>query len=92
MDTQAARARCEAATKSHQELEAIPKSVCLGCGALEGWPCDAVGLAADCTAALEALEEARQFREKIQKASDQYGYSHSEEFMNVIFAILREGE
>lgn len=43
-------------------------------------------------AALEALEEARQFREKIQKASDQYGYSHSNEFMDVIFAILsKEG-
>ena len=41
----------------------------------------------------EALEEARQFREKIQKASDQYGYSHSDEFMDVIFAILsKEGE
>ena len=40
----------------------------------------------------EALEEARQFRKKIQRASDQYGYSHSDKFMDAVFAILEESE
>jgi len=91
MDTAAARARYEAAMAAHRELEAIPKSVCLGCGALESWPCDAVGLAADSAIALEALEEAQG---KLDKALDWIGgcsCKHCPE----IYAILRgskEGE
>ena len=69
MDIAAARARYEAAMAAHRELEAIPKSVCLGCGALESWPCDAVGLAADSAIALEALEEAQGSCERQQHLS-----------------------
>ncbi|KKK77540.1 hypothetical protein LCGC14_2852570 [marine sediment metagenome] len=67
MDIAAAKARYEAAMAAHRELEAIPKSVCLGCGALESWPCDAVGLAADSAIALEALEEAQGKLERIER-------------------------
>ena len=75
----------------HQRERACPDSTdaCWGCSLREA-QAEVQRLNESFMAVRRNYSEAQQFREKVQKASDQYGYSHSNEFMDAVFAILGE--